>query len=198
MNRGRIAILVLVALFGAMAVPSGDAGATILIKKNLKQLAAEAELIVVGQVKATRSEWYRDTKLIYTHNTIAVSSVLKGKAGESVVVSEPGGTVGDITGVVEGAPKYAIGERVILFCKRDALGLMRTHGMIQGRFAIVRNRATREDVVMTARTMPWVTHGVFEKGDISRTGTILAEDFLDRVEELVEETAKKTERSEKR
>ena len=181
-------------LLGALALVLGigveladSSQATILIKKNLGQLAAESELIVVGRVTAKTSNWHDG--LILTHHTFEVERCLKGKATGQLVVTEIGGTVGDMTMRVESAPTYAVGQRVVLTLKKDVKGFLRTHGWIQGRFFVARNPATELDMVRLDPGLAHVTSSWF--GPRARTCEL--EDFCDTLTELVALAKKKEE-----
>ncbi len=110
--------------------------ATILIKKDLRELCQESDLVVEGEVASTSADWNADRTLIWTQSRISVSSVLYGQGSSEVTISEPGGVVGPIGQDIASMARYTPGERVIVFLKRDVLGQWRTHGCIQGRFSL--------------------------------------------------------------
>lgn len=170
------------------------ARASILIPKNLRELVVEADSVVIGKITGQRSAWLDGAgSVILTHWTLEVSRTLAGPHHETVTVTEVGGTIGDITTVATGIPRYSIADAVLLPLKKDALGFQRTHGCIQGQFRIVMNKATDEEIV-PIRSMPSnVCRGFFAPEQISEGGNVTLEDLVDRVKELLAEKAKKKE-----
>ena len=146
--------LALVVVLGLLVHGAGTSEATILIKKDLAQLAAESDHVIVGKVESTRARWDLKLGLILTDTTITVERALKGKPGKSIVVTEVGGTVGDLTQRIEGVPQYAAGQRVLLTIKKGPAGYWRTHGWIQGRFSVITNRATESHNALRKRNHP--------------------------------------------
>ncbi len=110
--------------------------ATILIKKDLRELCQEAELVVEGEVVSNSADWNADRTLIWTQSKLAVTHFHLGQALTEVTIFEPGGAVGPIGQDIASMARYTPGERVIVFLKRDVLGQWRTHGCIQGRFSL--------------------------------------------------------------
>lgn len=164
---------------------SEEAEATILVKKNLEQLAGESELIVMGTITGKTSNWAHG--LILSHHTIEVERTLKGKAPASLVITEVGGTVADMTMRIESAPTYAVGQRVLVTLKKGPRGYWRTLGWIQGRYSVVRNQATGADMIRLEKGLEYVTAPYFGSG----TRTVEVDEFCEKVAELVVVAAKK-------
>lgn len=179
--------LVFVALATVLAVGvhiEAPAEATILIKKNLEQLAAESELVVVGTITGKSCNWAHG--FILSHHTLEVERTLKGKAPAQLVLTEVGGTVGDMTMRIESAPTYEPGQRVLVTLKKGPMGYWRTLGWTQGRYAVSHNRASEQDIVRFTRGLEYVTKPWFGKDRV-----VELEDFCDTFAELVEKAAKK-------
>jgi hypothetical protein len=98
-----------------------------------------SESIVQGTVVRTWSAWDEGHKYIWTHYEIQVADKLKGAAPATIVVSEPGGTVGETALQVAGTPQYRVGEEVVVFGQRTPLGYLRTCGWGQGKFRVERS-----------------------------------------------------------
>src|SRR5882762_8579323 len=71
------------------------AGATSVPALSFEELTDHSQLIVAGEVTRTWTAWDANHKFIWTHHELNVASAQKGAAGSTVVVSEPGGVVGD-------------------------------------------------------------------------------------------------------
>src|SRR5688500_1183326 len=88
--------------------------ATTVRKFSLSELAAHSRSIVVARVISTESRW--DEREIYTYTTIQVTDGLKGaRKGQSIVLRQLGGQVGDIASIVPGMPAFKAGEEAVLF-----------------------------------------------------------------------------------
>ncbi|MCB9832633.1 MAG: hypothetical protein H6807_09170 [Planctomycetes bacterium] len=169
------------------------AKATILIKKDLSQLSVESEKIVVARVGSQQGAYAKGTKIIFTYTQLSVESTLKGAAVESLELAEVGGTLGNVTCVVSGMPRFKEGERVLLFLKKDALGQWRTHGCIQGRFDVVENLATGERLVKLDPALGHVHAGFFATEADPRPRAVTIEEFASKIENLIVAASKKEE-----
>lgn len=129
--------LLLVVLMVLLAAPR--ARATVLVPLDLDTLVRRAHLIVRGAPESSRSEWANGT--IQTVTRVRVESLLKGQAPEVVEVRTPGGSVGELTQKVFGAPELTPGEPVILFL-HELPGAARSRyaveGFSQGKFDVIK------------------------------------------------------------
>jgi hypothetical protein len=126
-----VARAVLIALLGLFT-----AGATTVQSLSFGELTDRSDLIVSGAVTRTWSDWDAEHKFIWTHNELTVSTTLKGTAGKTVVVSEPGGIVGIQGMTVAGTSVYRAGDKVVLFLSRMPNGYLRTTGWGQGKYSL--------------------------------------------------------------
>jgi hypothetical protein len=86
----------------------------------MKVLSAGSDAIVVGKVTQQNSSWNENKTRIYTLATIQVEEYLKGSNnGGSIIVSYPGGEVGDVGELYSHMPKFKTDEFVLLFLKKD-------------------------------------------------------------------------------
>jgi hypothetical protein len=119
-----------------------DAGATTARRMSNRDLAVEAELIVIGRAGEARPAW--EGRTLVTLVSVTVTDTLKGTAGESITVALPGGV--DLSRRIPvgmtyaGAPSLKPGEDVFLFLGRDdaVAGGYVVLGFSQGKFSIVR------------------------------------------------------------
>ena len=87
---------------------------------ELKNLSQNADVIITGKVTQQNSGWNENKTRIYTQATIQVDEYLKGgTVGGSVVVSYPGGEVGDVGELYTHTPKFENNEEVLVFLKKD-------------------------------------------------------------------------------
>ena len=105
---------------------------------SVRRLADLAAQVVVGQVSAVHSSWAENPRRIETEITLAQVEYAKGGhagAGQTFSLVVPGGTVGDWTLRVSGAPEFAVGEKWMLF----VLPTYKTHpvvGVYRGAFRV--------------------------------------------------------------
>jgi hypothetical protein len=108
--------------------------ATVIPSVSFEDLVAKSDQIVSGTVTRSWTSWGPEHKLIWTRYEIRVEDAIKGAKDQTVVVSEPGGSLEGMGMSVEGAVPYAIGEQVTLFLHRYPSGDKRTVGWLQGKF----------------------------------------------------------------
>ena len=120
----------LIFLVGAPAVATSVPGLT------FEELTDRSQLIVAGRVTRSWSDWDSEHKIIWTHNELSVASSQKGVAGASVLVSEPGGVVGDRAMAIAGSVAYRPGDQVLVFLERMPNGYLRTTGWGQGKYLV--------------------------------------------------------------
>jgi hypothetical protein len=114
-----------------------SASASVVVPPTFDKLVADADAIVYAEVIERASRWERrGTKnVIITDVTLRVREVLKGQSDSIRVVRVLGGTVGNVTQQVVGAPLFIVGDRDVLFLKRGAISPV--VGLYHGRFRVV-------------------------------------------------------------
>jgi hypothetical protein len=115
--------------------------ATTVPEMSFDEVVARSAVIVHGKVVRSRSSWDPERTAIWTHYDIQVRTRLKGGPGAIVTVSEPGGEVDGKRMQIVGAPRYEIGDEVVVFATETPIGYLRTCGWGQGKFEV---RASRE------------------------------------------------------
>jgi hypothetical protein len=96
---------------------------------------------VQGAVVRKWTAWDDAHQFIWTHYEIQIVDSLKGNNSPKIVVSEPGGVIGETAMQIVGTPQYEVGEEVVLFANRTPIGYLRTCGWGQGKFQVVRPKA---------------------------------------------------------
>jgi hypothetical protein len=131
-------------LLGGLCAPG--AHATQVVHLDTRALTLGSSDIVIGRVEAVTPRWNATRTKILTEVTVRVSRSLKG-GRERIVLTQLGGTLGDVRTTVPGCPAFAVGEEALLFVWRDARGRAQVNGLAQGKFDIRRDPATDERVV---------------------------------------------------
>jgi hypothetical protein len=135
MTRSRpLRSLALLALLCAL-----PAGATSLLRVEVPELSRKADAVVRGTVRRVESRWSADGRRIVTDVEIQVAETLKGAPGSTVLVTQPGGRVGDIGQRVSGLASFAQGEEVVVFLQRRGKSAFSVRGMAQGKFQVRRS-----------------------------------------------------------
>ena len=136
--------------------------------ERMSDLAAQ---VIVGRVAELHARWATEPKRIETQVTLQRVEYLKGAiAGvdDRFTLTVPGGTVGDWTLRISGAPDFALGEQWVLFL----LPTYKTHpvvGLYQGAFRVVTD-ATGVERVLNAEGHP--VRGLDAHGMIDTASTV--------------------------
>jgi hypothetical protein len=80
---------------------------------DVERLVQRADLVIHGLVARKEPRWIG--RVIYTQYELVVRETLKGTVRQSVVVSVPGGTLGNVQLRVPGAPDLQAGDQVVFF-----------------------------------------------------------------------------------
>lgn len=142
----------ILALAVALSLGGGHvAWGTTLVPMHDADLVRTSALIVVGTVRRIETLAVRDGRIL-TEVTLNVDRRVKGRLrGGKVVVTAPGGRVGDRLAYVFGAPEFTRGERVLVFLKRTAEGRLRTNALALGKYHL---EAARDGRARARRTVP--------------------------------------------
>ena len=90
------------------------------VQSQIKSLAQNADVILTGKVVEQKSHWNHDQTRISTQSTIKVDEYLKGNnIDKSIIVTTPGGEVGEVGELYTHMPRFSSDEDVLLFVKQD-------------------------------------------------------------------------------
>jgi len=123
--------------------------ATTVIPPDFNELVNESDYIIRGVVKSVLSEYRTNShgKMIFTEVAIDVREVISGTPPTDVVLEILGGRVGEEEMIVQGAPRFKVGEEDILFVKDNGRTIVPLMGMMHGRYPIMEDLATGEKYV---------------------------------------------------
>ena len=109
-----------------------------------------------------------------TVTSMRIDEAVKGPlvTGTSVAITELGGTLGDLAYVVPGAPRYAPGERVLLFLEMNARGEWTAKNMAVGKFAFDGDLLVRD----SRELVGWDVAGTAHREPLRRANAFL--DFV--------------------
>ena len=126
------------------------AGATVLLALEVEDLAVMAPVVLVGKVNAVESGWNPDRTRIHTRVLITPIEVLKGPAELGTVkVKFLGGKAGDTVASLPGAPRFEVGEKVLVFLepRKDKDGYLPV-GFYQGKFKVFTDPDTKQEMLL--------------------------------------------------
>lgn len=106
--------------------------ASTFLQVDIPTLKKMSESVVHANVVDVRSAWNPEGSAIFTFVTLEVKGRLHGSAESQIVVRVPGGTVGDFTSEMEGAPQFRKGDQIVAFIGRWSDGVAMVAGYAQG------------------------------------------------------------------
>src|SRR5439155_5057357 len=109
-------------------------------RMTMDGLVRESELVIYGRALASRSLWDPATETIWTETEFAVLDGAKGNPARTVIVSEPGGNIGDVGHLFPGVPRFESGQEVVLFLYRTPANRLRISGLMQGVYNVEQDR----------------------------------------------------------
>jgi len=132
-----------------------------------------SEQVVRGEVAEVTPEW-ADDGLIWTVVTLDVEETLERTAATQVQFRVPGGTVGDLSLAVPGAPSFQLGQDVLVFLDGDRL-----RGFGQGAFLVQEGVAWRGlgnelEANPTRRPLTQLMGDMVEAKDCIRTRSVIS------------------------
>jgi hypothetical protein len=90
------------------------------IQSDIQSLSKGADVILTGKVTKQNSSWNKDKTRIYTDVSVEVDEYLKGNSSnKTIVVTTPGGEVGEVGELYTHMPRFSKDEEVLLFVKKD-------------------------------------------------------------------------------
>lgn len=148
------AVSAAIVLPGLLAPPHSHA--TTVIPPTFDELVQAAELIIEGRVTQVASRWVGvgDDKKIKTDFTFAVLDTLKGTSPPTYTLQVLGGTVGDVTMEVGGAPHFSVGDRTLLFVTANGTQFVPLVGIMHGHYEIKKDAGINQEIVVNHEGRP--------------------------------------------
>jgi hypothetical protein len=117
-------------------------------------LIERSEHVVYGRVVGIRSLWDEETRTIWTQTELQVLDAPKGAAPRSVIITEPGGEMGNVGHLVPGIPSFSLNEEVVVFLYEAERNRLRVTGLRQGVYAVERDPETGDRIVQAQVPRP--------------------------------------------
>lgn len=123
-------------------------------------LARRAEIVAVGKVVSSRSQWEGNRSRIVTYVTVSVDQYLKGAAGSTITIVAPGGEVDGVGELYSHSVAFAGDEEVVVFAEKWKQGHYRITGGPQGKLRVTRDRVSGKALVGENRTLQDFSDGI--------------------------------------
>ena len=99
----------------ALVLLPAVAAATVVVQLTLEEMTRKAPVVVRGTVVQVQPRWSDVGGHIESWVELQVTDRVKGTVPATLVVRVPGGTIGELTMSVAGAPKFIPGQDTLLF-----------------------------------------------------------------------------------
>ena len=140
------------------------ADATTVVPLSFEQLVNASQSVVYGRVSEVRAQWTADRRFIESVVTVEILRGMKGRAGESIAFTVPGGQVGRYANVIPGAPSFETGDLAVFFLTSQGPRLPVATGLTQGIYRVRRDASSGEMMVVP----PVTDSGRVLRGDVRR------------------------------
>lgn len=139
-NRGIVKASVTLATFALLSAAAAGAHATVMVEVQIEDMIRDADVIVHGVIERSdvRLSLRAGHSEPQTITRVRVTRWLKGQGGARVVIREIGGEMQGRGLRIDGIPRYAVGEEVVVFLTRLERDVYRTYGMAQGKMLVRR------------------------------------------------------------
>ena len=123
---------------------SAAAGAATFTVPNDLELIRRADAIAIARAQSQEPK-FNSGGGIETVTVFEAEAVLKGDFFDRVFeVHEPGGTIGETSAEITGAPRFEMNRRYVLFLTRTPRGVWAVTDLVLGKFAFVRDLLGQE------------------------------------------------------
>ncbi len=117
------------------------------VQTSIQNLSEKADVIVTGKVTSQKSEWNSSKDRISTKVTIQVGEFLKGVESQTqIVVTHPGGEVGEVGELYSHMPRFGNNEEVLLFLKKDNHNNYKVLDGEDGKLTLYHDQVTGEEI----------------------------------------------------
>lgn len=152
-------------ILGISALAVGtNAPATSVVPPDFLELVNQADYIVRVVVKSVASEWRTSPgqRHIFTRVELEVKEVIAGTPPQPLVLEMLGGKMGDEELVVEGVPRFKVGDEDILFVHGNGQQFCPLVAIMHGRYPIMRDSDSGRRYIARSNGVP-----LFDEKEVS-------------------------------
>lgn len=140
-------------IFGALAA---GVTATTVMPPEFSELVNGSDYIVRAKVKSVSTEVRvrNGREKIYTNVELQVLEVVAGSPPSPLVLTMLGGKSGDRELVVEGAPRFVVGNEDVLFVSGNGRALSPLYAMMHGQYPVLHDTAKGRTYMCRSNLVP--------------------------------------------
>ena len=130
--------------------------ATSVEAPNFEQLVSQADYVVRGVITSITPEW-RDNQgrpYILSKVTLELREIIKGTPPQPLVMEFVGGRMGAEELVIEGAPKFHLGEENILFVQGNGQQIYPLVGIMHGLYVVYKEAQSGQELILRSNGLP--------------------------------------------
>ncbi|NBX60547.1 MAG: hypothetical protein EBT62_08805, partial [Opitutaceae bacterium] len=130
--------------------------ATSVEAPNFEQLVSQADYVVRGVITSITPEW-RDNQgrpYILSKVTLELREIIKGTPPQPLVLEFVGGRIGAEELVIEGAPKFHLGEENILFVQGNGQQIYPLVGIMHGLYVVYKEAPSGQELILRSNGLP--------------------------------------------
>lgn len=130
--------------------------ATTVVPPDFDLLVNESDFVARAVVESVRAEYRNGPqgRLIYTRVRFALREPVVGAPAASFELEMLGGTIGDDSLIVTGAPVFRVGDEDFLFVRDNGRSITPLFAMMHGRYPVRRDAATGREFVARSNDVP--------------------------------------------
>ncbi|MFN0207987.1 MAG: hypothetical protein ACKVS6_16905 [Planctomycetota bacterium] len=134
-----------ISILCATLMIAGLVGATVVERKDSKDLVKSAEIIIEGKCLQKTVGYDKRGRIATTYSVEVGKALRAAKRGEIVKITFPGGELDGRGLIIPGVPALAVGEEFVIFLTEESpRGIRYPVGLAQGKFQIERDAKTGE------------------------------------------------------
>lgn len=178
-NSNKTKLVTFLALFSFLLAPI-PVHSTIVVEMDLKTLARNSCAVLTGNLLEIQKEWVPSPvsggePVVQATLIVKVTKVYKScsgiKAGDTISVIRPGGSIGDSGTIIIGSPTFNSGTKLLLFLDQTSDGRYIITGLSQGKFRILKNEHTGKEEAFQDKAARALTFVDMKTGKITEDKT---------------------------
>jgi hypothetical protein len=115
---------------------------------SFPELVTGSVAVLHGRVTDVHGRWTADRRGIESLVTVEALDYFKGNLGRRITVRVPGGEAAGFVNIIPGAPRFAAGDRVVLFLKGEGPAVPVITGTSQGVYRVATDARSGGPVVV--------------------------------------------------
>jgi hypothetical protein len=152
-----------------------------VLEMSAKDLTGKSTAVLYGKCSKIKSEWNDKKSIIFTYVTVVPEGYIKGNLGSEVILTIPGGQVGNIVYEVSDMPFFTEGEELVAFVWKNPAGKNLITGGSQGKLKIEKDKNTGKRMVLGTGLMDDNELQKQAAGHVMKADRMLLEDYVTKL-----------------